>query len=320
MSAGTVQQLELYGPDRCQSVTIEEARHMCRKLVKRRYENFSVLSRLVPGELRDDVAAVYAFCRWADDLGDEIRDSHKALELLGWWRRELHQCFAGEPRHPVFVALAHTISRHELPIEPFDDLIRAFEQDQTTKRYETWDELLNYCTLSANPVGRLVLMMCGEPRTEEIFSLSDKICTALQLTNHWQDVARDIIERDRIYIPLEMIRIERFEERLLQSAIQGYGVDRDFLGEARSLIRSCIERTWPLYEQGNQLLQCIGPASRPIIWLFAAGGQRVLHMIQMWNYETALHRPALSKMTKLGLVARAWWQSKTNSRGKAVQP
>ena len=320
MSAGTVQQLELYGPDRCDVVSIDQARQMCRNLVNRRYENFSVLSRLVPRDLRDDFASVYAFCRWADDLGDEIRDTSRALDLLAWWRRELHLCFAGQARHPVFVALSQTIQKHELPIKPFDDLIRAFEQDQSIRRYETWDELLGYCELSANPVGRIVLMLLGEPRSEALFGSSDRICTALQLTNHWQDVARDILERDRIYIPRELIHIERFEERLAKSARQGFAVDHNFLNETRSLIRTCIERTWPLFEQGGDLLNLVGPKARPIIWLLAAGGQHVLHMIQMWNYETALHRPALSKVTKLGLVAKAWWMSKRGGLKNAGQP
>src|SRR5690606_34206104 len=137
------------------------------------------------------------------DLGDEIGDPQRSLELLAWWRRELQQCFAGSPRHPVFIALESTIQRHALPIQPFDDLITAFEQDQTVTRYDTWEQLIGYCQKSADPVGRLVLMVCGEDRSDENFHLSDAICTALQLTNHWQDVKRDVLDRDRIYIPRE---------------------------------------------------------------------------------------------------------------------
>src|SRR5262249_40556404 len=154
--------------------------------------NFSVLSALVPAGLRDDFATVYSFCRWADDLGDETGDTSRSLALLAWWRRELQQAFAGTPRHPVFLALKPVIDRHSLPIEPFDHLIAAFEQDQTVNRYQTWEQLIGYCRLSADPVGRLVLMVCGEERSRENFALSDAICTALQLTNHWQDVRRDI--------------------------------------------------------------------------------------------------------------------------------
>jgi squalene synthase HpnC len=321
MSATSVQpvkQLPRFGPDRCETLSIDEARAMCRRLALGRYENFSVLSGLVPRDRRDDFAAVYAFCRWADDLGDEVGDRGRSLELLAWWRRELQQCFADEPHHPVFIALHPTIRRHDLPIEPFDNLIRAFEQDQTVTRYETWQQVLDYCVLSANPVGRLVLMVCGEDRTDDLFTRSDAICTALQLTNHWQDVKRDILQRDRIYIPRELINaagIERFEDRLIRSAKQGYAVDQQFLGQTRSVIRECVERTWRLFEQGHSLLPKLSPQTRPIVTLLASGGHHVLRQIELWNYETALHRPKLGKISRVMLVARAWWQARFAGSG-----
>ena len=321
MTATTIDQLAIFGPERCDSHTAEQARAMCRRLANGHYENFSVLSMVVPVELRDDFAAVYAFCRWADDLGDETGDRQRSLELLAWWRRELRQCFEGHPRHPVFTALRSVIDRHDLPIEPFDDLIRAFEQDQSTDRYGTWRQLIDYCSLSANPVGRLVLMICGERREESLFRQSDAICTALQLTNHWQDVKRDVLERQRIYIPAEMILAEsipEFESRLIASARQGYGIDRDFLGQFRVVLRACIDRTWPLFESGNELLQHVSGRTAPIIWLLAAGGQHTLRLIEMWNYETAIHRPRLGKPSKAMLIARAWWMAKRvpNSRSR----
>lgn len=300
-------------------MSTEQAREWCTRLAVGRYENFSVLSAVVPAELRTDFAAVYAFCRWADDLGDEIGNRERSLQLLAWWRRELLQCFAGEPRHPVFLALAPTITRHHLPMEPFDALIRAFEQDQRVVRYDTWEQLIGYCRLSANPVGRLVLMLCGEPRHEHLFQLSDSICTALQLTNHWQDVRRDIVERDRIYIPRDMISSPDFEDRLMRSAQQGYGVDREFLNQSRQIVRACAERTWPLYEHGMELLDQVQPHTRPIVWLFAAGGQYVLRMIHLWNYESALHRPTLSRARKVMLVGKAWMMKRAAKAG-AVNP
>ena len=309
MTANPVQQLDVYGPDHCETLSVEQARRWCRRLAGRRYENFTVLSGLMPKTLHDDFAALYAFCRWADDLGDEIEDPKRALELLQWWRRELNQCFEGEPRHPVFIALAPTIERHELPIEPFDNLIRAFEQDQSMTRYDTWEQVLGYCRLSADPVGRLVLMIAGEPRTDELFKLSDAVCTALQLTNHWQDVRRDILDRDRIYIPRELIEIEDFDQRLLQTAQQGHAPDREFFGQSREVVRACVQRTWPLFETGAGLLPKLSPTTRPFVRLFLDGGTRVLRSIEAWNYETVLFRPKLGACAKLMLVARAWLAS-----------
>ena len=306
MTANPVEQLDVSGPQRSQTLSVDEARRRCRRLARQHYENFSVLTRLVPKALREDFAVLYAFCRWADDLGDEIQSHERSLELLGWWRQELDLCFAGEPRHPVFVALAPTIEEHDLPQQPFNDLIRAFEQDQTVARYDTWDQLLEYCKLSANPVGRLVLMLLGEPRTERLFGPSDAICTALQLTNHWQDVRRDILDRDCIYIPRELITIDDFEQRLRQTAQQGFAGDHTFLGESRELIRACVERTWPLYETGDRLLGQLRGPSRSVVGLLASGGQHVLRLIELWNYETVLHRPKLNKAAKLGLIMTAW--------------
>lgn len=305
MTASPVQQLTTYGPDHCQTLNVEQARAFCRRLATGHYENFSVLSGLVPPDLRDDFAAVYAFCRWADDLGDEIGDTARSLDLLQWWRRELQQCYENEPRHPVFIALRPVIDRHDLPQNLFDDLIRAFEQDQRMKRYQTWEQVLEYCRLSANPVGRLVLMVLGEKRDEELFARSDDICTALQLTNHWQDIRRDILDRDRIYIPAELIRIDDFEKRLIASARQGYAVDQTFLPATRKLLRELVERTWAAYEHGAGLLHLVSRPSRRLIWLLSAGGQYVLRSIETWNYETALHRPKLGRLRKLSLLIQA---------------
>jgi len=319
MLASTIEQLERFGPDRCETLSVQQARAWCRRVAGGRYENFSVLSHLVSRHLRDDFAAVYAFCRWADDLGDEVGHPARSLELLAWWKRELEQCFAGQPRHPVFMALEPTIRQHGLPFELFDDLISAFEQDQTVTRYETWEQLLGYCRRSANPVGRLVLMMCGERREESLYAGSDAVCTALQLANHWQDVRRDLVERDRVYIPREMVKSDRFEERLRASARLGHGVDREFLGESRIIIRDCVERTWPLFMQSGEFLNELTPATRPLVWLFAAGGQHVLRMIERWNYETALHRPKVSHPAKIMLVAKAWWMhQRTTKLGRST--
>ncbi len=306
--------LERYGPDRCDAVGEPEARAWCRALAWGHYENFSVLSSLVPKELRDDFGAVYAFCRWSDDLGDEIGSRERSLELLAWWRGELEACLAGHPRHPVFVALAPTIRRHDLPGEPFDRLIRAFERDQVQSRYATWDDLIDYCRGSADPVGRIVLMLLGEPREESLFALSDRICTALQLTNHWQDIRRDFVERDRIYVPADLVSIADFERRLGETIRLGHSCDKTFFDESRKLVRSLVARTWTLFEEGEALLDRLGARSMPLVWLLAAGGCRTLQQIELWNCETVLHRPYLSKFTKLLLVIQAQWMRVTGSR------
>ncbi|MBX3355940.1 MAG: squalene/phytoene synthase family protein [Phycisphaeraceae bacterium] len=307
--------LDSYGPDRCDTMTTESARAWCARMARQSRENFSVLTSLVPEDRRDDFAALYAFCRWADDLGDEMGSPERSLELLGWWRRELEACFAGAPRHPVFTALHPTIVRHDLPIAPFDDLIRAFEWDQRRTRWETWDELMASCRLSADPVGRLVLMILGEPRDADHFEPSDRICTALQLTNHWQDVRRDWQERGRLYIPREFFgAIPDFERRLERTVALGYAPDRDFLELYRGVLRQCIDRTWAMWEAGEVLLQRVAPAHRPIIWLFCAGGRHVLSKIEAWGLETCITRPRLARVRKATLVLQALWMARAQRR------
>ena len=307
-------QVRLWGPESGIHLEPGESIAYCRALAGTHYENFSVLSSLVPRDLRDDFAAVYAFCRWSDDLSDEIGDPEESRVLLDWWRRELRDCFEGTPRHPVMCAHLVTIRKHDLPERPFNDLIDAFVQDQELTRYQSWNQLLHYCSMSADPVGRLVLMMLGEPREDSHFAPSDHICTALQLTNHWQDVSRDILERDRLYIPRELIDADDFERRLRESARQGYSIDERFLEESREVIRICVDRTEAMFRSGSVLLDRLSPSSRPVIRLFLEGGCHVLGLVRQWNYETAIHRPRLSRFVKLGLVARAWTSARLASR------
>ena len=318
-----VDDLRQFGPDRVGPGTappmgLDEARAWCGRLARGHYENFSVLSSLVPVRLRDDFAAVYSFCRWADDLGDEAgAPGEERLALLAWWRGELEACYAGEPRHPVFVALRPVVERHALPIGPFDDLIRAFEEDQVKSRYATWEELCSYCTRSADPVGRIVLGLfgCASPGR---FELSDRICTALQVVNHVQDVRRDLQDRGRIYLPTEFTAgIRDFEVRLARSAELGHACDREFLGEYRAAVRPIVDRCWTLFGEGRALLDGLPAEARPVIRLFAEGGEAVLAKVEAWNLETCLHRPRLGKGRKALLVARAWWGAALARRAAA---
>lgn len=287
-----------------------DAAARCRQWVARHEENFPVLSTLLPPRLRDDFAAVYAFCRGADDLADEAGSPEEALTLLGWWRQELERAFGGEPRHPVFVALAATAVRHRLSAGPFHDLLDAFVQDQSLRRYATWEELLGYCRRSADPVGRIVLRLFAAEESPESLAASDAVCTGLQLANHWQDLRRDLLERDRIYLPAELVAIHRFEERFLASARQGYACDRTFLAESRELVRTLCERTWPFFERGRTLLPRLREEARPVVELFIEGGERILRKIEAWEFETALHRPRLGRTERALMVARAWWRAR----------
>src|SRR5262245_5403791 len=194
--------LARFGPTtRTRTVSLSEAQSYCARLARTHYENFAVATFLLPRRLQRPFHSVYAYCRWADDLADETGGGPRALELLRWWRHELLRCYDGIARHPVMVALRPTIEKFRIPPQPFLDLLFAFEQDQLVKRYATYDQLLNYCRYSANPVGRLVLYLCGA-YDEERAVLSDHVCTGLQLANFWQDVARDL-GIGRVYLPEE---------------------------------------------------------------------------------------------------------------------
>ncbi len=312
------------------AMSLEEALSYVRGLATSHYENFSVLSGLVPVGLRDDFAAVYAFCRWADDLGDETGKDEAArarsLELLAWWRRELEGCFAhavgvegvggvAPARHPVFIALAETARRRGLHPKPFHDLISAFEQDQRVTRYDTWDQVVDYCTRSADPVGRIVLALAGhgdgsgagsrEGDAERI-AMSDATCTALQLTNFWQDVRRDVIERDRVYLP-------RAETGLDAETLRAWlhtPDDPDARVRYIRAVRPLVERTWGLFERGRPLTRTLDRGIRPVVRLFGEGGESVLRAVEGVGCATLWTRPTLSKGRKAALLVRAWAASR----------
>jgi squalene synthase HpnC len=270
-----------------------------RWLARTHYENFHVVSFLLPRRLHQDFYNVYAFCRWADDLGDEMGDPARSLELLEEWRLELAAMYAGQVRHPVFVALRETIERHRIPEKPFADLIRAFVQDQTVTRYESWEQLLDYCVYSANPVGQLVLHLCGYV-DDERRRLSDFTCTALQLANHWQDVTRDW-EKDRVYLPLDVMAQHQYSAQTLQQDIERGRASEAF----RALMRELCGRARELFEKGLPLVDVVDRRLAVDLDLFSRGGMAILDRIAGQDYDVIVKRPALGKAAKGILLLRA---------------
>jgi squalene synthase HpnC len=259
------------------------------------YENFTVSYLLLPRALRPHFHAIYAYCRWADDLGDETGGGPQAVALLRWWRDELLRCYDGKPRHPVMVALLPTVRRFAIPPTPFLDLLRAFEQDQEVKRYQTFDQLLAYCRYSANPVGHLVLYLCEEYDAERA-ALADHLCTALQLANFWQDVARDF-DIGRVYLPEEDRHRFGYSDADLRA--------RRFSETFAELMRFEVNRTRDLFYQGLPLLDRVAPRVRLDIELFARGGLAILRKIERCRYNVWAQRPALAKWEKASLLTGA---------------
>ncbi|MDX2152403.1 MAG: squalene synthase HpnC [Bryobacteraceae bacterium] len=273
----------------------EEALAYTRWLATHHYENFHVVSFLLPKRLHQDFYNVYSFCRWADDLGDEIGDTAESLRLLAWWREELRRAFAGEARHPVYVALRETVERHAVPAEPFEDLITAFEQDQTVTRYRDFAELFGYCRYSANPVGRLVLYLCGY-RDEERQALSDATCTGLQLANFWQDVTVDLL-KGRIYLPLELLEKHGSSECEV--------LERRFTPAFREAMREAVAVARGLFTKGLPLAKMLDRHLAIDIDLFSRGGMRVLDKIEALDYDVLAQRPSISKLERAGLLLRS---------------
>jgi squalene synthase HpnC len=263
-----------------------------RWLATHHYENFHVVSFLLPKKLHQDFYNVYSFCRWADDLGDEIGDTDESLRLLSWWRSELHGMYRGQTAHPVFVALQGTVERHHIPIEPFDRLITAFEQDQTVTRYQNFEEVLAYCVNSANPVGHLVLYLCGY-RDAERQALSDFTCSGLQLANFWQDISVDL-EKNRVYLPLNLLDNH------------GYTVDELFGGTEdarfRAVMREAVDVAEDLFRKGLPLVKMLDGRLALDIALFGRGGLKILEKIRDQNYNVLRRRPHISKVERAVLL------------------
>ena len=275
--------------------SLEEARAYCERLARSHYENFSVATWFLPRRLRPHFYSIYAYCRISDDLGDEVGNPQHALQLLDIWEGELEACYAGRPRHPVFVALAETVRACDIPRQTFADLLTAFRQDQRVSRYDTFEDVLGYCRYSANPVGRLVLYACGY-RDDERQQLSDYTCTALQLSNFWQDVAVDY-NKGRIYLPLEDLRRFGVTEKDMS--------DRRATPQFLELMRFEVQRAREWFRKGLPLAQKVDSELAIDIELFSRGGLAILQAIEDQGYDVLRRRPVISKPRKLALVARA---------------
>jgi squalene synthase HpnC len=287
--------LDKYGPSSTRSVSREEAKDYCARVTATHYENFSVVTWLTPHSLRPAFQAVYAFCRWADDLGDEVGDPAQSLRLLAWWRGELQSLYKGQTRHPVFIALAEIVRAYDIPIAPFDALISAFEQDQRITEYDTYEQLLDYCVRSANPVGHLVLYL-ARSFTAENAALADCTCTALQLANFWQDVARDL-KIGRIYLP----RADRERFGVAEADIRNLRFTPAFawlLALQVDRARALLYRGWPLVERMPRALAID-------VDLFTSGGLAILERIESMGYDVLSKRPALTRWKKTRLLIRA---------------
>ena len=294
-----LRELDKWGPRSGDArVSLAAARAYCTHVAKAHYENFTVVSMLLPRRLVRHFHAVYAYCRWSDDLADETAGGDEALKLIAWWRGELLACYGGTPQHPVTIALRETIRRFNIPPEPFLDLLLAFEQDQRVKRYDTRAQLLDYCRCSANPVGRLVLYLF-ESFDEKRAALADEVCTGLQLANFWQDVARDFAI-GRVYLPSE-------DRRQFGYTDADLAANRD-TPQFRDLMQFEVERARGFFARGSALLPLLPKEARVDVDLFIRGGVAILNAIARIDYNVWAQRPEVSKWEKgkllVGAVAR----------------
>jgi len=270
-----------------------QAFQFCEHLTRDHYENFPVASLLVPKEKRLHICSIYAFARIADDFADEPGLTiAERVDSLTEWEEQLVDAYRGHAHHPVFIALRETIDRFEMPIDLFQNLLRAFRSDVTTHRYETFDEVLEYCENSANPIGRLLLLLFNY-RSETTLELSDFICTGLQLTNFWQDVSVDL-QKDRVYIPLDDIREFGYSEEEL--------FHRSFTPAFKDLMCYQVDRTRQRFNEGRPLLAEVGKDLRMELRLTWKGGTRILQKIEQREYDVLSHRPSLSLLDKTSVL------------------
>ena len=268
-----------------------DALDACRRLARDHYENFTVISRLAPRRMRTALAVLYAYCRTVDDIGDEATGDR--LSMLDRYETELDAAYRGTARHWVLVALQALLRDVALPREPFERLIEANRRDQRTARYPSFEDLLEYCTYSADPVGRLVLALYGI-RNPDLDALSDATCTALQLANFWQDVKRDRA-MGRIYVP---------QDEMAEYGVTEVDLDADVATPAfRRLMAFQVDRARTYIADGLPLLDHVGGHLRVDLALFSCGGLAILDRIEAAGFDTLQERPALTGRDK---VRVAW--------------
>ena len=299
--------------------SLEQALLWCKQLATTHYENFHVTSIFLPKRLRPHFYSVYAFCRTSDDLGDEVGDTKTATRLLGEWRAMLHECFEApeRSRHPVYVALQPTIKACELPMGPFEDLITAFERDQIYTKHESLQTLENYSKYSANPVGRLVLLLSGY-RDEERMRLSDEVCTGLQLANFYQDVVTDWVDRERRYLPADAMKRFGVTDAQIEA--------REFNANYRAMMQFLVGDARARLQRGSKLTTMVERDLAATLSLFVKGGNAILDAIAAQDYDTLQDRPVVTKAVKLrllggalvGRVSAAMFSKRSSEQGRAA--
>jgi phytoene synthase len=285
---------------RAQNCSSTQAFEYCERLARAHYENFPVGSLLIPGKLRKHFFSIYAFARTADDFADEGYDNDSLTEsdrlaALDDWQRQLDDCYDGSADHPIFIALAETAAELQLPKGLFLDLLSAFRQDVVRRRYSSFDDLLDYCSRSANPVGRLILILFGY-KDEKLHRLSDFICTGLQLTNFWQDVELDA-RKDRVYLPQDEMRQFGVTDEDLR--------ERRFSGNYARLLEFQVDRTRRMFRRGHSLPGLVRGRLSIELRLTWLGGMRILEMIEEMGYDTLNSRPELTAPDKIRLMMKS---------------
>jgi squalene synthase HpnC len=287
--------LAKWGPDKPPSACdLPFALTYCRRIARSHYENFTVVSLFLPRALRQDFYNFYAYCRWSDDIADEVAE-HLRLPLLGWWQQQLALCYSGRPAHPVMLALQHTIQRHQIPSSTLEDLLSAFRQDQSRLRYQDESELLEYCRRSANPVGRVILKFAKADDAHNV-ELSDWICSGLQLANFCQDMSRDAAN-NRIYAPRELCAKHAVTESMV--------LDAKCTPQLQAMLAEWVHHSRELFVRGSSLVDSVPKWLAVDVDLFIRGGLAILDAIEAQNFDVWTSRPTLSKFAKFRLLWKA---------------